>query len=226
MEQRLIIDQIVQCLSASSRPAYVTIRIGEHKMAKTTREHDRIWNQTFQIQCAHPMDSLIIITVKTKCSILGKIQFQAQQLVTQASLINGFFPLLSEDKKPKPKLGLQFILWFKPAYLEPSWERLIENGDFKGLRKATFPQRSNCNVTLYHDAHHLPSFQPKLPDHSIPRKLWEDVYKALEGAKHLIYIAGWSLNPKMVLVTKQYPQLMNFLWIEQLSLITFRENAA
>lgn len=190
----------VQCLSGSSRPAYVTIKIGQHKMAKTTSEQDRIWNQTFQILCAHPINSTITITVKTKCSIVGKIQFEAHQLVTQASLINGFFPLLSEDGKPKPKLGLQFILWFKPANLEPCWGNVINSGEFKGLRNATFPQRSNCNVTLYHDAHHLPSFQLPLPVHGVPPKLWEDVYKALEGAKHLIYIAGWSLNPKMVLV--------------------------
>ncbi|KNA04243.1 hypothetical protein SOVF_201460 [Spinacia oleracea] len=169
-------------------------------MANTTSERDRIWNQTFQILCAHPIDSTITITVKTKCSVLGKIQFEAHQIVTQASLINGFFPLLSEDGKPKQKLGLQFILWFKPADLEPSWGKLIYGGDFKGLRNATFPQRSNCSVTLYHDVHHHSSFQPPLPGHNIPRNLWEDVYKALEGAKHLIYIAGWSFNPKMVLV--------------------------
>lgn len=171
-------------------------------MAKTTSERDRIWNQTFQILCAHPIDSVITLTVKSKCSVLGKIHFEAHHLVTQASLINGFFPLRSEDGKPKPKLGLQFILWFKPADLEPSWKKLIDNGDFKGLRNATFPQRSSCNVTLYQDVHHHPSFQPPLSVHGVPRKLWEDVYKALEGAKHVIYIAGWSLDPNMVLVIK------------------------
>ncbi|XP_021754507.1 phospholipase D alpha 4-like [Chenopodium quinoa] len=188
------------CLLGSGRPAYATIKIGQHKMAKTSSERDRIWNQTFQILCAHPIDSIITITVKTKCSVLGKIQFEAHQIVTQGSLINGFFPLLSEEGKPKPKFGLQFILWFKPADLEPNWGKLIDSGDFKGLRTATFPQRSNCNVTLYQDVHHHPCFQPPLTGHGVPRKLWEDVYKALEGARHLIYIAGWSFNPKMVLV--------------------------
>lgn len=169
-------------------------------MAKTTSERNRVWNQNFQILCAHPIDTTITITMKTRCSVLGKIQFDAHELINQTSLINGFFPLLSEGGKPKLNLQLQFILWFKPAEPEPSWGKLIDNGDFKGLRKATFPQRSNCNVTLYHDAHHLPSFQPPSHQHRAPRSLWEDVYKALEEAKHLIYIAGWSLNPKMVLV--------------------------
>ncbi|XP_074294927.1 phospholipase D alpha 4 [Silene latifolia] len=188
------------CLSAGTRAAYVTIKIGHHKVARTTFERNRVWNQTFQILCAYPIDSTVTITMKTKCSVLGKIEFEARQLVNQASLINGFFPLLSEEGKLKPKLGLQFILWFKPADLEPSWEKLLNNDNFKGLRNATFPQRSNCSVTLYQDAHHLPSFQPPLSSHELPGKLWEDVYKALEGAKHLIYIAGWSFNPKMVLV--------------------------
>lgn len=178
----------------------MTIKIDQHKMAKTTSERNRVWNQNFQILCAHPIDTTITITMKTRCSVLGKIQFDAHELINQTSLINGFFPLLSEGGKPKPNLQLQFILWFKPAEPEPSWGKLIDNGDFKGLRKATFPQRSNCNVTLYHDAHHLPSFQPPSHQHRAPRSLWEDVYKALEEAKHLIYIAGWSLNPKMVLV--------------------------
>ncbi|KAK9734522.1 hypothetical protein RND81_04G145300 [Saponaria officinalis] len=195
------------CLSAGARAAYVTIKIGNHKMARTTHERNRVWNQTFQILCAHPIDSTITITMKTKCSILGKIQFQAHQLVNQASLINGFFPLLSEEGKTKPKLGLQFILWFKPADLEPTWEKLIAGDNFNGLRNATFPQRSNCSVTLYHDAHHTPSFQPPLSFHEPPGKLWEDVYRALEGAKHLIYIAGWSFNPKMVLVRDENTEI-------------------
>lgn len=206
-----MIDFIWQCLSASGRPVYVTIKIGQHKVAKTSSERDRVWNQTFQILCAHPIDSAIIITMKTKCSVLGRLHFEASQLVTQASLINGFFPLISKDGKPKPKLGLQFLLWFKPAEFEPTWGKLIDNGDYKGLRNATFPQRSNCNVILYHDAHHHPSFQPPLSPHGGPRNLWEDVYKALEGAKHLIYIAGWSLNPKIVLVIRLPPMTKSYL---------------
>ncbi|KAJ1411164.1 Phospholipase D/Transphosphatidylase [Sesbania bispinosa] len=187
------------CLFTNGRPAYVTIKINDKKVAKTTLERERVWNQTFQIQCAHPADSSITITLKTSCSTLGKFHIQAKQL-KEESLINGFFPLLMENGKPNSELKLRFILWFKPAYLEPSWAKLLSNGEFQGLRDATFPQRSNCQVKLYHDAHHSSAFQPPFDLCGTPRKLWEDVYKAIEGAKYLVYIAGWSFNPKMVLV--------------------------
>lgn len=105
-----------------------------------------------------------------------------------------------ENGKPNPKLKLKFILWFKPAELEPNWAKILSNGEFQGLRDATFPQRFNCQVKLYHDAHHSPSFQPPFELCGTPKNLWEDVYKAIEDAKYIVYIAGWSLNPKMVLV--------------------------
>ncbi|KAJ9179313.1 hypothetical protein P3X46_011120 [Hevea brasiliensis] len=188
------------CLYVNGKPTYVTIKIDQRKVAKTSPERDRVWNQTLQILCAHHLDSTITITLKTKCSILGKFQIQAHKIVTQATLINGFFPLIMENGKPNPELKLRFMLWFKPAELEPTWTRIIRNDQFQGLRNASFPQRSNCHVTLYQDAHHCSSFQPPLALCGSPRKLLEDVCKAIEGAKHLIYIAGWSFNPKMVLV--------------------------
>ncbi|XP_058780206.1 phospholipase D alpha 4-like [Vicia villosa] len=187
------------CLCINGKPAYVTIKIDNKKVAKTIQESERIWNQTFQIHCAHLSDSTITITLKTSCSILGKHHIKAQQL-KQESLIDGFFPLLMENGKPNQELKLRFILWFKPANLEPSWSKLLNSEEFQGLRDATFPQRSNCHVKLYHDAHHSPTFQPPLDICGFPRLLWEDVYKAIEGAKYLVYIAGWSFNPKMVLV--------------------------
>ncbi|KAL1298288.1 hypothetical protein HN51_042662 [Arachis hypogaea] len=187
------------CLCPNGKPAFVTIKIGNKVMAKTTQERGRVWNQTFQIQCAHPCDSTITITLKTSCSILGKFQIKAQQL-KEGSFMNGFLPLLMENGKPSTQLKLRFILWFKPADLETSWAKIISSGDYKGINDATFPQRSNCQVKLYHDAHHSHDFQPPFDLCGAPRNLWEDVYKAIEGAKYLIYIAGWSFNPNMILV--------------------------
>ncbi|KAM1359554.1 phospholipase D alpha 4-like [Malus sylvestris] len=188
------------CIFANGKPAYVTIKIDNNKVAKTTHERDRVWNQTFQILCAHPPDSTITITMKTKCSILGKFQIQAHEILNEASFINGFLPLVIENGKPNPELKLRFMLWFKPVKFEPTWGTITVNGGFKGLRNASFPQRSNSHVTLYQDAHHCSTFNPTPEFCGSPRRLWEDVYKAIEGATHLIYIAGWSFNPKMVLV--------------------------
>jgi len=191
-----------QCLCTNGKPAYVTIKIDNQKFAKTSEESNRVWNQTFQIQCAHPADSCITITLKTShSSILGKFHIQAQQLLKKGGLINGLFPLLMDNGKPNPKLKLKFMLWFKPANLEPSWAKMLSNDwEFQGLKEASFPLRSNCQVKLYHDAHHSSSFQPPFDLCGAPKKLWEDVYKAIEGAKYLVYIAGWSFNPMTVLV--------------------------
>ncbi|KAL6285499.1 hypothetical protein ACE6H2_009889 [Prunus campanulata] len=189
------------CIFGTGKPVYVTIKIDNKKVARTTHERDRVWNQTFRILCAHPSDSTITITMKTKCSILGKFQMQAHDILNEASFVNSFLPLVIENGKPSPELKLRFMLWFKPAQLEPTWGQMTtDNGQFQGLRNATFPQRSNSHVTLYQDAHHCSTFKPSSELCGTPRRLWEDVYKAIEGAKNLIYIAGWSFNPKMVLV--------------------------
>ncbi|GFZ08099.1 phospholipase D alpha 4 [Actinidia rufa] len=186
------------CIFVNGQPTYVTIKIDHKKVAATSKDRDRVWNQTFQILCAHPSDSIITITMKTKCHVLGKIHIEACQILNQASLINGFFPLNMENGKPNEELKMRFMLWFKPAELELTWGKLLGNGGFEGSTSSTFPQRSNCIVRLYQDAHHCSNFRP--PFELCPRKLWEDVFKAIEDANHLIYIAGWSLNPKMVLV--------------------------
>ncbi|KAH1219329.1 Phospholipase D alpha 4 [Glycine max] len=89
-----------------------------------------------------------------------------------------------ENGKPIPQLKLRFMLWFKPADMEPSWTKLLSNGKFQELRDATFPQRSNCQVKLYHDAHHSSTFHPPFDLCGAPRKLWEDVYKAIEGKEN------------------------------------------
>lgn len=178
------------------------MKIDDKKVAQTTQEHDRVWNQTFQILCAHPSNSIVTITLKTSCSILGKLQIKAHQILNEGSLINGFFPLQLENGKPNQHLKLRVLLWFKPAENEPTWEKLLSNDEFLGLRNATFPLRSNSHVTLYQDAHHCSTFHPPFDICGTPKRLWEDVYKAIKEAKHLIYIAGWSFNPKMMLVSK------------------------
>ncbi|CAN1218046.1 Phospholipase D alpha 4 [Linum perenne] len=190
---------LFNCIQSNGSPTYVTIKIDNNKVAKTSHERDRVWNQTFQILCAHPLDSIITITMKTKCSVLGKFHLKAEKIATETSFINGFFPLISTDKK-NSELKLRFMLWFKPATLEQTWSQVISNEGYQGIRNASFPLRSNCGVTLYQDAHHGIEFQPPFELCGSPRRLWEDIYKAIEDAKYLVYIAGWSFNPNMALV--------------------------
>ncbi|KAL5997378.1 hypothetical protein ACLOJK_008308 [Asimina triloba] len=208
----------LQFMRRSDKPAYVTIKLNETRVAKTTEEIDRAWNQSFQILCAHAAESTtIVITLRTRRSILGRIHIPALQLLTdhQPAIHDGFFPLSNEKGKPIPKLKLRFRLQFNHAELDPWWGRGLGHGCFPGITTGvTFHQRSNCSVNLYQDAHHRPCFQPPICGEGgekiyKARKLWEDVYRALDGAKHLIYIAGWSLNPNIVLVRDPETEIPN-----------------
>ncbi|XP_010462361.1 PREDICTED: phospholipase D alpha 4-like [Camelina sativa] len=191
------------CICTKPKSAYVTIKINKKKVAKTSSEYDRVWNQTFQVLCAHPVsDTTITITLKTRCSVLGRFQISAEQILTSNSaVVNGFFPLMAHNGSKKRNLKLKCLMWFRPAYLEPGWCKTLQGESFQGISNASFPQRSNCRVALYQDAHHKATFDPRV--HNVPldaRNLWEDVYKAIESARHLVYIAGWALNPNLVLV--------------------------
>ncbi|KAK1318058.1 Phospholipase D epsilon [Acorus calamus] len=195
------------CLFACDKQMYVTISLDDTRVAETTHEDDRSWNQTFRILCAHSIDTVVTITIRTVLTVLGKIQIPGRSLVSEESkdLRNGSHPLLNEKGKPVSNLDLRFMLRFTNAESETYWGKGLGQGDFRGIAKGvSFPQRSNCRVTLYQDAHHSNSFHPPLflqgGETYRPGKLWEDVYKAIDGAKHLVYIAGWSFNPNMVLV--------------------------
>ncbi|KAL3632948.1 Phospholipase D alpha 4 [Castilleja foliolosa] len=191
----------ISCISSRRKSAYVNIKIDNKKVAKTTHEQDRVWNQTFQILCAHPPDTKITITLKRKRSVLGKIDIEARKLLGDSSLISGIFSMTKTNGKPNKTLKLQLVVWFKPADCETGWDKALEiGGGYRGLKNSSFPMRSNCGVTLYQDAHHCSTFKPPFELCGAPRKLWEDVYNAIDGAKHLVYIAGWSFNPQMALV--------------------------
>ncbi|XP_076881215.1 phospholipase D alpha 4-like [Bidens hawaiensis] len=191
---------LLNCINPTGAPTYVTIKIDHKKIASTSHESDRVWNQTLRVQCAHHINATITITLKTKCTILGKANIQAHQLLEKSNLIDGLFPVCMENGKPHPQVKIRLMLWFKPAQLEQNWRKVINNNRFNGLRDATFPQRSNCSVTLYQDSHHCLMFHPPVDVCGSPRNLWEDVFVAIEGAKHFIYIAGWSFNPHLILV--------------------------
>nr|XP_010909806.1 phospholipase D alpha 4 [Elaeis guineensis] len=195
------------CICFGAKPAYVTIKIDKTRVAETSHQCDRVWNQTFRILCAHLANSTITLTLRTSLFILGKIEVPLHGLLTEAE----YRPheqsshFLSMKEKWSSNLKLQFALRFRHVESELDWGRGLRYGGSKALvNGATFPQRSNCSIILYHDAHHCCLFQPRIDLRTgrlhQPRKLWEDIFRAIDGAKHLIYITGWSLNPKIVLV--------------------------
>ncbi|KAJ0989577.1 hypothetical protein J5N97_007933 [Dioscorea zingiberensis] len=179
------------CALLAKEPTYVSIKLGETKVAETSHEFDRIWYQSFRILCAHPAETTLEFTLRTRLSVLGYIVVPANTHVSDVCL-----PLLTKKGRCNTGVKIKLSLKFKSAESDSKSCGLVDG--------ATFPPRSNCRVVLYQDAHHRSSYFPPIAVQTgkvyRPRRLWEDVFKAIDGAKHLIYIAGWSLNPKLVLV--------------------------
>lgn len=190
------------------KPSYVRIKIGDTTVAETRHESSRVWNQTFRILCGHSAYTVITLALRTAFSTLGEFQIPASALL----LYEG------EDKDPNDALAsrfllkgssntnlkLHFSLRFQRAEPGLNWGRGLRFARL--VHGATFPQRPNCSVFFYQDAHHGRGFHPLISlgtaQPYTPRRLWEDVYKAIDGARNIIYIAGWSVNPKLVLVSK------------------------
>ncbi|KAM7255540.1 hypothetical protein ACFE04_008438 [Oxalis oulophora] len=140
------------------------------------------------------------ITIFHATPYIPMFPFNGHQILNEGSLINGFFPLEKQNGNRDQDLKLRFMIWFKPAEFEQTWGKILAGGEFQGLRSSSFPLRSNCQVKFYQDAHQSRNFLHSFSSSTLPGKLWEDVYKAIEGARHLVYIAGWSFNPRIVLV--------------------------
>ncbi|CAA6667987.1 unnamed protein product [Spirodela intermedia] len=164
---------------------YVTISLGTTTMAETTREKNPTWNQTFRILCAHPAETEVVVTVRTTFWVVGRARIPASRLLGHGQ---------------PPCDGTSFSLLAGAAL-----GKGLCDGQFGGLHDGvTFPQRHNCGVVLYQDAHHRRGFAPPLLDGQgrglRARRLWEDIYAAIDGAKHIIYITGWAFNHSVVLV--------------------------
>eukprot|EP00897_Mesotaenium_endlicherianum_P009843 jgi/Mesen1/8888/ME000535S08197 len=77
-------------------------------------------------------------------------------------------------------------------------------GPFEGVESAYFPARAGCRLTLYQDAHVADDFRPNIELEGgrvyQPARCWEDICRAIVEAKHAIYITGWSVWHKVVLM--------------------------
>jgi phospholipase D1/2 len=86
-----------------------------------------------------------------------------------------------------------------------SWGRGVRGARYPGVPYTFFPQRQGCRVTLYQDAHVPEGFIPGIALGNGERRYeahrcWEDIFDAINGARHLIYITGWSVYTEIALV--------------------------
>ncbi|PKA54474.1 Phospholipase D epsilon [Apostasia shenzhenica] len=182
---------------AADHPASVSIEIDGEKVAETSREYDKEWNQKFLEPCAHPAGAAVVLALRTREFVLGRVLIPAVVLLQCVEGEGGFsgeaVSGAADQASRRGKAKIEFSIRFWPAGNSP--EVVI----------SSFPVRENCRVVLYQDAHHGDGFRPPViageGRERRPRNLWEDVFRAIDGAEFFVCIAGWSLNPKLVLVS-------------------------
>ncbi|KAH7546359.1 hypothetical protein FEM48_Zijuj01G0192300 [Ziziphus jujuba var. spinosa] len=195
---------------ASAR-LYATIHLDNAKVAATRRlEFDKDsppqWQQSFHIYSAHLATQVIIsfkVTGFQTTQVIGRAYMQAEELLS-GKPVDKWLEILDE-KHHKPLSGAPKIhveLRFSRATAHPNWSQGIKTPDFPGVPYTFFTQRNGCRATLYQDAHVLDEFVPKIPfpPGYKPHRCWEDVFDAVSNAKHLIYIAGWTVYTEITLI--------------------------
>ncbi|XP_042518683.1 phospholipase D alpha 1-like [Macadamia integrifolia] len=208
-----LVGKIENCIGfgdGSSR-VYATIDIGKATVGQTRMlecEHvNPRWFESFHIYCAH-MASNIVFTVKDDnpigATVIGRAYVPVEEIIGGEE-IDRWVEIFYEYNKPiygnsKIHVKLQYF----PVTKELNWSRGIKNQKFPGVPYTFFSQRQGCRVTLYQDAHIPNNFIPKITlsggKYYEPNRCWEDIFDAISNAKHLIYIAGWSVYTKISLV--------------------------
>ncbi|CAL4126810.1 unnamed protein product, partial [Meganyctiphanes norvegica] len=156
-----------------------------------------VWDQRFFIDLCHE-SSAITFTVWDKdllsSDVIGSTTISAGQIVHNTDT-SGAFKLGKDGKNSG-----NGVLHFSMTYYDKG---SLPNKDSFEVPSCLFPLRSNCNVTLYQDTHckKLPvSIENKDGGKYEPRSTWRDIHTAITEAKLLIYIVGWSVSVKTVLL--------------------------
>ncbi|ONH98333.1 hypothetical protein PRUPE_7G243800 [Prunus persica] len=180
-------------------------RVGRTRLLENATQNPR-WRESFHIYCAHKASN-VVFSIKEDNAIGAKVIGRAY--MPAAELLNGeevdrWLKILDNNNKPlHGGSKIHVKLCFSSVNEDPNWSRGIRSPEFPGVPYTFFTQRNGCRVTLYQDAHVPDNFIPKIPLAGAkcyePHRCWEDVFDAISNAKHLIYIAGWSVCTSITL---------------------------
>ncbi|KAL8467001.1 hypothetical protein ACS0TY_035906 [Phlomoides rotata] len=99
------------------------------------------------------------------------------------------------------------------SYMSTEMNSVYENGFSENyqVQQSYFPLRHGGRLTLFQDAHIKDGSLPEIRiDEGISYehdKCWEEIYRAMIEARDFIYILGWSVYHKVVLVREPASQL-------------------
>lgn len=181
--------------------------VGRTRLLEETTTNPQ-WNEAFHIYCAH-MASNVVFSIKEfnpiGANVIGKAYLPATELLNGEEIDRWL--KITMDRHNRPLHGSSKIhvkLKFYSVTENCNWSHGIKSPKYPGVPYTFFPQRNGCRVTLYQDAHVPDNFIPKIPLAGgkcyEPHRCWEDIFHAIYNAKHLIYIAGWSVYTKITLV--------------------------
>ena len=203
---------------------YVTIDLDKARVGRTRKleneETNPCWSECFHIYCAHKASHLVF-SVKQEnpigATVIATAQLPVQKLLQGESVdtwlqLNFHHDHHHHHTPIHEASKLHVKLQFFDVAREVNWSKGIRSPKFPGVPYTFFPQRKGCRVLLYQDAHIPNNFIPKIPlsggKFYEPHRCWEDIFHAISNARHLIYIAGWSVYTKITLVrysTKENP---------------------
>lgn len=190
---------------------YATVDLDRARVARTSmikmENSNLIWNEDFRIYCAHYI-SEIIFTVKGEdpvgATLIGRAHTPVED-VMKGYIFEKGVNIVDErgshvHGNPKIHVKMQFL----DVNKDSNWSKGIQSPHFEGVPNTFFLQRNGCKATLYQDAHAGDDFRPRIAlsngSRYKPQQCWEDIFNAITNAKHLIYIAGWSVNTEITLV--------------------------
>jgi phospholipase D1/2 len=184
---------------------YTTVVLAGARVARTrviSNNVNPVWKEHFLIPVAHYVRD-IVFEVKDQdvvgSQFIGKVSVSAG-LVLNGGVLDGWFDLLNQQGKPGAKL--QLSARYIPVEHNPLY---TEGSSAHGVPNTYFPSRKGCRLTLYQDAHIYDNTLPSIPLESgksgfVQARCWEELCSAINDAKHLVYIAGWSVFDKITLV--------------------------
>lgn len=180
-------------------------RVGRTRMIENELSNPR-WYEDFHIYCAH-MVSNIIFTVKYEnpigATLIGRAYLPVEEII-DGHMVDRWIDILDEDMNPiHGGSKIHVKLHFFHVTRESNWSRGIRTPGFQGVPLTFFPQRQGCQISLYPDAH-FPDNRTTRDLISMgsyePQRCWEDMFNAINGAQHLIYITGWSVYTEITLI--------------------------
>ncbi|KAL6615755.1 hypothetical protein ACP70R_038025 [Stipagrostis hirtigluma subsp. patula] len=171
---------------------YVTIDLEKARLGRTRRISNEPvnprWYESFHLYCAH-MAADVIFNVKIDnrigASLIGRAYLPVLELL-DGEEIDKWLQICNDKREPIGDSKIHVKLQYFDVSKDPNWGRGVRSTKYPGVPYTFFSQRQGCKVTLYQDAH--------------PHRCWEDIFDAINNARYLIYIAGWSVYTKITLV--------------------------